>query len=147
MNRLSSKELIAFEEYLREEEKSDATVEKYLRDVRCFYAFLANRSAEKSEVLAYKEYLSQQYAPASVNSMLVALNGFLRFCGLSHCCVKLLKIQRQMFCRQEKELTREEYRRRFPSYRISCRPFAGRESGSASCNISPWRRCGTARRW
>ena len=111
MNRLSSKELLAFEEYLREEEKSDATVEKYLRDVRCFYAFLANRSAEKSEVLAYKEYLSQQYAPASVNSMLVALNGFLRFCGLSHCCVKLLKIQRQMFCRQEKELTREEYRR------------------------------------
>ena len=80
-------------------------MEKYLRDVRCFYAFLANRSAEKSEVLAYKEYLSQQYAPASVNSMLVALNGFLRFCGLSHCCVKLLKIQRQMFCRQEKELT------------------------------------------
>ena len=59
MNRLSSKELLAFEEYLREEEKSDATVEKYLRDVRCFYAFLANRSAEKSEVLAYKEYLSQ----------------------------------------------------------------------------------------
>lgn len=111
MNQLSSKELLAFEEYLHEEEKSDATVEKYLRDVRCFYAFLDNRSAEKSETLAYKEYLTHQYAPASVNSMLVALNSFLRFCGLSNCCVKLLKIQRQMFCRQEKELTREEYRR------------------------------------
>ena len=54
MNRLSSKELLAFEEYLREEEKSDATVEKYLRDVRCFYSFLTNTSADTSPVLAYK---------------------------------------------------------------------------------------------
>ena len=111
MDQLSSKELLAFEKYLREDEKSDATVEKYLHDIQCFYAFLGNRPADKSVVLAYKEHLTEQYAPASVNSMLVALNGFLRFCGLSGCCVKLLKIQRQMFCRQEKELSREEYRR------------------------------------
>ncbi len=111
MDQLSCKELLAFEKYRREDEKSDATVEKYLHDIQCFYAFLGNRPAEKSMVLAYKEHLTEQYAPASVNSMLVALNGFLRFCGLSGCCVKLLKIQRQMFCRQEKELSREEYRR------------------------------------
>lgn len=111
MDQFTSKGLLAFEEYLREEEKSDATVEKYLRDVRCFYAFLENRPADKSEVLAYKEYLTRQYAPASVNSMLVALNCYLRFCGLTGSCVKLLKIQRQIYCRQEKELTREEYRR------------------------------------
>ena len=86
-------------------------MDKYLRDVRCFYAFLGHKPADKSEILAYKEQLTQQYAPASVNSMLVALNCFLRFCGLPGCCVKLLKIQRQMFCRQEKELTQDEYRR------------------------------------
>ena len=111
MDRITEKELLAFEKYLREEEKSDATVDKYLRDVRCFYAFLGHKPADKSEIFAYKEQLTQQYAPASVNSMLVALNCFLRFCGLPGCCVKLLKIQRQMFCRQEKELTQDEYRR------------------------------------
>lgn len=111
MDQLSKKELTAFKEYLHQEEKSEATVEKYLHDVGCFYTFLEQRATEKAEVLAYKEHLIKCYAPASVNSMLVALNCFLRFCGRAECCVKLLKIQRQIFCRQEKELTREEYRR------------------------------------
>ena len=111
MVELKNKQLLAFEEYLHREEKSNATVEKYLRDVQCFYTFLGSRPVEKTETLAYKEQLVRQYAPASVNSMLVALNSFLRFCGLESCCVKLLKIQRQIFCRQEKQLTIEEYKR------------------------------------
>lgn len=78
MNRLTTKELIAFEEYLHEDEKSDATVEKYLHDVRYFYVFLENRPADKSEILAYKEHLTRQYAPASVNSMLWRSTAF---CG------------------------------------------------------------------
>ncbi len=97
--------------YLREEEKSAATQEKYERDIRCFADFLAGRELTKEETVAYKEALSGRYAPASVNSMLVALNGFLRFIDRSDCCVRLLKIQRQMFCREERELTRQEYQR------------------------------------
>ena len=61
--------------------------------------------------MAYKEYLAKRYAPASVNSMLTAMNRFLRFIGREDMCVKLLKIQRQMFCREERELTKEEYQR------------------------------------
>ena len=100
-----------FETYLIQEEKSRATVEKYLRDVRCFFVFLSNRTVTKEVTVAYKKHLSEQYAPASVNSMLVALNVFLRFAGASDCCVKLMKIQRQIFCREDKELTKGEYQR------------------------------------
>lgn len=105
------KEIQRFGQYLLTEEKSAATVEKYLRDVRSFAEFLADREVSKEETIAYKEYLTQQYAPASVNSMLVALNGFLRFLGKPDCSVRLLKIQRQIFCREEKELTEPEYQR------------------------------------
>lgn len=105
------KEIQRFGQYLLTEEKSAATVEKYLRDVRSFAEFLADREVSKEETIAYKEYLTQQYAPSSVNSMLVALNGFLRFLGKPDCSVRLLKIQRQIFCREEKELTEPEYQR------------------------------------
>ncbi len=111
MSQMLNTSLAEFQQYLKQEEKSQAALEKYLRDVRCFFAFLQDREICKNETIAYKEYLSQNYAPASVNSMLVALNIFLRFMGMQNYCVKLLKIQRQIFCGEEKELTQQEYRR------------------------------------
>lgn len=104
-----NQQLSAFERYLRKEEKSAATIEKYLRDVRGFLAFLAGRKAGKAAVISYKAHLTAQYAPASVNSMLIAVNRFLRFCGRETCCVRLLKIQRQVYCSEEKELSKAEY--------------------------------------
>lgn len=76
-----NEQISRFEQHLITEEKSRATMEKYLHDVRCFAEFLAERAISKEETISYKEYLTQQYAPASVNSMLVALNCFLRFVG------------------------------------------------------------------
>ncbi len=104
-------QITEFENYLREEEKSEATIEKYLRDIRAFAEFLCGRREEKSEVIAYKKRISEEYAPASVNSMLVAVNGFLKFIGRGECCVKLVKIQRQMFANEKKELSATEYKR------------------------------------
>lgn len=101
--------LSAFEQYLRKEEKSENTIEKYLRDVRGFLGFLAGQNICKQVVMSYKEHLTARYAPVSVNSMLIAVNRFLRFYGLGSCCVRLLKIQRQIYCPEEKELTRSEY--------------------------------------
>ena len=100
-----------FKFFLVEEEKSEATIEKYIRDVRFFGEFISNREITKQEVIEYKKSLVESYAPASVNSMLVSLNGFLHFIDRSDCCVKLLKIQRQMFVSEKKELTATEYRR------------------------------------
>lgn len=100
-----------FKFFLTEEEKSEATIEKYIRDVRYFGEFISSREITKQEVMEYKKGLIESYAPASVNSMLVSLNCFLHFIERSDCCVKLLKIQRQMFVSEKKELTAAEYRR------------------------------------
>lgn len=106
MNRLEE-----FYQFLIMEEKSTLTIEKYMRDVRLFCNFLGERNLSKSLVLEYKEALNDSYAPASVNSMLVAVNCYLEFIGCGDCKVKLLKVQRQLFVQGEKELTREEYKR------------------------------------
>ncbi len=102
----------AFVEYLRENEKSPATVEKYMRDARSFAEFLGNRELSREFVLAYKQYIIEKgYAARSVNSMLASVNAFLEFLGRPDCRVKALKIQRQAFCPEEKELTKAEYLR------------------------------------
>lgn len=104
-----NQQLLAFEQCLRKEEKSENTIKKYLRDVRGFLLSLSKQSVCKQDVMAYKKYLAVRYAPTSVNSMLIAINRFLRFCGLEACCVRLLKIQRQIYYPEEKELTKAEY--------------------------------------
>lgn len=105
------KNVTAFENLLLEEEKQPATIEKYLRDVRAFCMFVGVSNITKEKVVAYKSELSRKYKPAGVNSRLVAINRFLNFIGKSDCRVKLLKIQRQIFSCEEKELSTAEYRR------------------------------------
>ena len=101
-----------FAVYLRTEERSEGTIEKYLRDVRKFFCWLADKSLEKAQVSAWRaQLLSDGYAPETVNSMIVALNQFLDFIGRSDCRVHTLRIQRKLFRRQERELTRAEYER------------------------------------
>lgn len=100
------KSLCEYKNYLVAEEKSAATTEKYIRDITAFLAWLGENTLCKEEMLAYKEYIAERYAPASVNSMIIAVNGFLRFAGFTDCCVKPLKVQRQIFVNEEKELTR-----------------------------------------
>ena len=109
MNKISTNSLMSFERYLTKEEKSRATVEKYLRDVRSFFRFSNTGSISKEQMIAYKEYLTDRYAPASVNSMLAAVNGFLEWAGYPQYRVKPLKIQREIFTKPEKELSKEEY--------------------------------------
>lgn len=106
---LQKKKIKEFEIYLRNEERSDATVEKYLRDVKNFADFTGGAEISKKTVLDYKTSLCDSYAASSANSMLAALNSFLRFCGWQELCVKQFKTQRTAFCSEEKELTREEY--------------------------------------
>ena len=68
----------AFHQYLVLEEKSTATMEKYLRDIRGFAAFAGQRSVNKELAVAYKKHLVEAgYAVRSVNSMLASVNSFL----------------------------------------------------------------------
>lgn len=108
---ITNEQIRSFALHLHEDEKSEATVEKYIRDVSAFSSFLRERELTKQEVMEYKKQISENYAPASVNSMLVSINSFLDFIGFHDLRVKLLKIQRQMFVSEKKELTAAEYRR------------------------------------
>lgn len=103
-------EINAFEDFLRWEEKSPATIEKYLRDVRCFCGGLADREITKEKVMEHKRDLTERFQAVTVNSHLTAVNRFLVFLGQEECCVKLLKIQRQLFAEEEREMNVEEYR-------------------------------------
>ena len=105
------KQLEEFRNSLAEEEKSPLTIEKYLRDVGKFLGWLEDREITKPQVLAYKAWLLEQYAVVSVNSMLSSLNAYLTFLGLQNCRVRVVKLQREVFCPAEKELTKREYER------------------------------------
>ena len=100
-----------FEGYMHDDEKSKATIEKYIRDVKRFMAFAGGRELAKSLIIEYKESLSGIYAVSSANSMIAALNYFLRYCGLDSYCVKQFKVQSRIYCSEQRELTRAEYMR------------------------------------
>lgn len=97
--------------YLAEQEKSEFTQKKYLRDVSAFVAWLDGRIPDKKKVIEYKGQLMSAYAPSSVNSVLSSLNSFFDYLGWHNLKVRMLKIQKRVFADKEKELTREEYKK------------------------------------
>ena len=109
---ISTKHLNAFRENLIREEKSAATVEKYLRDAGAFLAYSAGTVITKEHIVSYKRALQERgYAIRSINSMLASVNSFLEHLGWADCKVKNLRCQRQTFCTEEQELTKAEYLR------------------------------------
>ena len=105
-----TKQMISeFESELRNDEKSELTVEKYLRDVRRFITFSSDNQIDKSLVLSYKAELEKEYAVTSANSMIASINAFFRFAVWLELCVKQFKVQRKTFCNEEKELTKAKY--------------------------------------
>lgn len=111
MRRITKKLIEKFERYLAEEEKSAATSEKYMRDIRKFKKWIEKKDIDKPAVLEYKRFLEDNYAPSSVNSMLSSINSFFEFNEWYCCKVKTLKIQKRTFAEDERELTRSEYER------------------------------------
>ncbi len=110
--KISNATIQSFHQYLIREEKSTATVEKYLRDARAFVNYVGDASITKEVMVAYKKHLQlKEYAVRSINSMLASLNCLLEFLGWSDCKVKSIKLQRQIYCPEEKELTKAEYTR------------------------------------
>ena len=109
--KITLNQILQYKEYLINEEKSEVTVEKYIRDIQTFYRWLNDRELTKQVVLEYKNELVDSYAPTSVNSVIAALNGFFTYNEWYGLKVKSLKLQRALFCKSEKELTKQEYDR------------------------------------
>ncbi len=108
--RLTEDKIAGFEEHLRGEEHEVATVEKYLRNVRFFAAWLDGEAVSKEAVARWKAYLQEKgFAPCTVNSKLSALNSFFAYAGLEGYQVKFLHIQRKVFRDNSRDLSRGEY--------------------------------------
>ena len=109
---LTEKQISAFAAHLKNEEKSENTVKKYIRDVRAFAAYADVSDITKEMVVAYKnKLLTDNYAARSINSMIASINGLFVFLGWADLKVKSIKLQRQSYCPEEKELTKAEYMR------------------------------------
>lgn len=107
--KLSLEIIKIYKQYLIEEERSQATIMKYMRDIHVFYDFLEDKTINKEIVVAFKQSLEDKYKTSSSNSMLVAVNGILEYMGLSVCKVKLHKVQKKLFNEEKAELTKAEY--------------------------------------
>ena len=108
---LTAAEIAEFKNHLTLEERSAATIEKYIRDVSAFAVYAQEAAITKETVIGYKKHLQERYAVRSVNAMLAGLNGFFVFHGWHDLKVKTLKLQQQVYCPEEKELTKQEYAR------------------------------------
>ena len=100
-----------YADHLREQERSAATIQKYAHDLTALLEYLQGEALTKALMIGWKEALSADHAPVTVNSMLVAVNGFLRFMGWHALTVRLLKIQRPLFREEQRELSKDEYAR------------------------------------
>ena len=107
---LSTEAIEEFASFLRKEEKSASTQEKYLRDVKAFWAYASGNEISKELMIEWKKKLVEQgYAVRSINSMLASVNSLLDYLGLSTWKVKNIRTQRQTYCTEDKELTKAEY--------------------------------------
>lgn len=105
------KKISDFKKHLIEQERSSYTISKYIHDTRFFIEFADKRTLNKELVIDFKLFLGERYAASSANSMLAAVNGFIKFIGCADLRVKPFKIQRALFVPEEKELCRNEYLR------------------------------------
>ena len=112
MRTIDETTLQSYKNHIYTQEKSQNTIDKYIRDIRTFTAWLQtqeHKDITKDCVIRYKKYLEAQYRPSSTNSMLTALNGFFEYTGWHDCRVMTLKTQQNHIYAQEKEMTRAEY--------------------------------------
>lgn len=113
MRIITEKILLDFKFYLQEEEKSQATIEKYMRDLKKLFNFMDGCEVTKMRMIKYKEYLQEtgHYKMSSINSFLVAANCLFEYLEWFDLKVKTFKIQQEIFVPENRELTKEEYKR------------------------------------
>lgn len=108
---ITNGDISRYEEHLMQEEKAPATIEKYLRDVRSFAAWLSGREVTKQQAADWKGHLAaSHYTAVTINPMLSAINSFFRFRGWEDCRVRFLRVQRRSFREQSENLNLQEYR-------------------------------------
>ena len=113
MERIITKELLdKYREYLREEDKSTATINKYICDLGKLMDYAAGREITKKLMVEYKEDLrvKKQYKLTSINSFLVAANRLFEYLGWYELKIKTYRIQKEVFVPESRDLSRKDYR-------------------------------------
>ena len=101
-----------FRIYLKEKELSPATIEKYVHDVSAFQKWAEEEDAAftKEKLCGWKDYLlSQNYAAATINAALAAMNAYADFMQKPEYRLKYVRSQRSNFIKAERQLTKAEY--------------------------------------
>lgn len=108
--KISIKKVGEFENNLMMNEKSLATIKKYIKEIRNFLDFLDGGDITKTRVMQYRAALQPEYRAQTINVKLSAVNAFLDFIGRPECRVRFIKVQKKSFVEEEKELREEEYK-------------------------------------
>ena len=109
---ITAEQTARFAQALQKADRAPGTIENYLRHIRAFARWLGDRPLLPESAAQWRDSLLEQgYTPGTVNSMIGPLNRFFQFLGWSECKAKQLRIQRQLFRENQKELTRGEYHR------------------------------------
>nr|WP_296835785.1 tyrosine-type recombinase/integrase [uncultured Marvinbryantia sp.] len=111
MKKITKERVQEFEEELYINEKARATREKYVRAVQKLAEYLGGEELTKRHLVEYREYLQTEHKAQTVNGALTAIHSFLDFLGWQECRVRLLKVQRQAFLEESRELSETEYKR------------------------------------
>lgn len=92
-------------------EKEIQTIDKYIRDIKKLMEYAKGQSISKEMLLRYKDYLQKcgKYKISSINSYLAAVNHFCEVMEWTDIRVKMIKIQRETFIPENKEITMHEY--------------------------------------
>lgn len=111
--KITEKVLSEYRKYLYEEEKSSATIKKYICDLKKLQNYVEGKELTKALIIEYKEYLRKdgRYKTSSINSFLVAANRLFEYLGWYDLRVKTFKIQKESFVPENKELSKEEYKK------------------------------------
>ena len=113
MRTITNKLIEKFREYLYEEEKSNATVSKYICDIKKLKEYANGQELDKKLIVGYKEYLQNKgcYKSGSINSFLVAANCFFQFMGWNDLKIKTIKVQKKAFMPNNMDLSKAEYKK------------------------------------
>ena len=113
MRTVTNKLVEKFREYLYEEEKSNATVSKYICDIKKLKEYANGHELDKKLIVSYKEYLQNKgcYKSGSINSVLVAANCFFQFMGWNDLKIKTIKVQKKAFMPNNMDLSKAEYKK------------------------------------
>ena len=108
---LTDERINGYARYLYERERAVRTIQKYTHDLRTLMDWLDGRPFTKQTLMEWKEELTLTHAPASVNVMLAAVNGYLDYWKWNGLRLRPLRLQQSLFRDEEKELTKGEYAR------------------------------------